>query len=55
MSVAKLGKGTVFALGDPWIYNEYVDGRRLPPEFDNAKGATDLSLWLLQQARAKSK
>lgn len=55
MSVAKLGKGTVFALGDPWIYNEYVDGRRLPPEYENAKGATDLSIWLLKQARAKSK
>lgn len=55
MSVAKVGKGTVFALGDPWIYNEYVDGRRLPAEYDNAKGATDLTLWLLQQSRAKSK
>ncbi|HVQ36331.1 MAG TPA: glycoside hydrolase family 88 protein [Pyrinomonadaceae bacterium] len=55
MSVAKVGKGTVFALGDPWIYNEYVDGRRLPPEFDNAKAATELSLWLLKQARAKAK
>lgn len=55
MSVAKVGKGTVFALGDPWIYNEYVDGRRLPAEYDNAKGATDLSLWLLQQSKAKAK
>jgi len=55
MSAAKVGKGTVFALGDPWIYNEYVDGRRLPPEYENAKGATDLSIWLLNQARAKSK
>jgi unsaturated rhamnogalacturonyl hydrolase len=55
MSVAKVGKGTVFALGDPWIYNEYVDGRKLPAEYDNARGATDLTLWLLRQARAKSK
>lgn len=55
MAVAKLGKGTVFALGDPWIYNEYVDGRRLPGEYDNAEAAKDLSLWLLQQSRAKAK
>lgn len=27
MATAKSGKGTVFAIGDPWIYNEYVDGR----------------------------
>jgi unsaturated rhamnogalacturonyl hydrolase len=26
MAVAKYGKGTVFVLGDPWLYNEYVDG-----------------------------
>ena len=55
MAVAKLGKGTVFAVGDPWLYNEYVDGRKLPPEFDNSKAATDLTLWLLNQAGAKSK
>lgn len=55
MAVAKLGRGTVFALGDPWIYNEYVDGRRLPAEFDNYEAATDLTLWLLQQSRAKAK
>jgi unsaturated rhamnogalacturonyl hydrolase len=54
MAVAKLGKGTVFALGDPWLYNEYVDGRKLPAEFDNAKAAKDLTLWLLKQSRAKA-
>jgi len=25
MALAKAGKGEVFALGDPWIYNEYID------------------------------
>jgi unsaturated rhamnogalacturonyl hydrolase len=48
-AVAKLGKGTVFAVGDPWFYNEYVDSRRLPAEFENYKAATDLVKWLLQQ------
>ncbi|HEV2707904.1 MAG TPA: DUF4350 domain-containing protein [Pyrinomonadaceae bacterium] len=51
MAVAKLGKGTVFAVGDPWLYNEYVDGRKLPAEFDNYEAAADLSVWLLQQAK----
>jgi unsaturated rhamnogalacturonyl hydrolase len=25
MALAKAGKGEVFAVGDPWIYNEYID------------------------------
>ena len=25
MALAQAGKGEVFALGDPWIYNEYID------------------------------
>jgi unsaturated rhamnogalacturonyl hydrolase len=51
MAVARLGKGIVFAVGDPWLYNEYVDGRKLPPDFDNFKAAKDLSRWLIQQTR----
>jgi unsaturated rhamnogalacturonyl hydrolase len=55
IAVAKLGKGTVFAVGDPWFYNEYVDGRKLPAEYDNSKAAQDLTLWLIQQAKIKQK
>ena len=51
MAVAKYGRGTVFAVGDPWLYNEYVDGRKLPPQFDNYKAARDLSRWLLERSR----
>lgn len=51
MAAVKYGKGTVFALGDPWIYNEYSDGRRLSAEFENYKAARDLSRWLLANAR----
>lgn len=50
VSVAKLGKGTVFAVNDPWLYNEYTDGRKLPADFDNYKAAQDLCNWLLKQA-----
>ncbi len=51
IAVSKYGKGTVFAVGDPWLYNEYVDGRKLPLEYQNYKAAHDLVMWLLQQAK----
>jgi len=43
-------RGLVFALGDPWLYNEYMDARRLPPDFDNALTGENLFRWLLEQA-----
>ena len=51
IAVAKHGKGRVFAIGDPWLYNEYVDGRRLPLEFENFKAGQDLSRWLLARSK----
>ena len=53
-AVAKIGKGTVFATGDPWLYNEYTDGRKLPLEYENAKAAKDLVSWLIKQVPAKA-
>ena len=50
-AVAKVGKGTVFATGDPWLYNEYVDGRKPPSEYENYKAAEDLVKWLLKKWR----
>jgi len=52
MAVSKWGRGIVFAIGDPWLYNEYVDGRKLPPGFQNYEAASDLVQWLLRQAPA---
>ncbi len=52
MAVAKIGKGTVFAVVDPWIYNEYVDRRnKLPLEFDGFDAAIDLAGWALGQTK----
>lgn len=51
MATAKFGKGTVFVVGDPWLYNEYTDGRRLPPEYDNFNAGRDLGRWLIKQAK----
>jgi unsaturated rhamnogalacturonyl hydrolase len=52
-AVSKIGKGTVFATGDPWLYNEYTDGRKLPLEYENFKAAKDLVSWLIKQIPAK--
>jgi unsaturated rhamnogalacturonyl hydrolase len=51
MAVARVGKGTVFAVGDPWFYNEYTDGRKLPADFENYNAARDLAQWLLAQTK----
>jgi unsaturated rhamnogalacturonyl hydrolase len=51
MATAKYGRGTVFAVGDPWLYNEYTDGRKLPSEYENLKAGQDLGRWLLGQTR----
>jgi hypothetical protein len=33
--------GTIFALGDPWLYNEYINSR------DNFRSGTNVMQWLL--------
>ena len=53
MSMSKLGKGIVFAVGDPWFYNEYLDGRKIPMEYENYKAANDFVKWLIKQATIK--
>ncbi len=47
IAVAKVGHGFVFAVGDPWFYNEYTDGRKLPKDFENYKAAQDFVKWVL--------
>ncbi|MFN3382563.1 MAG: glycoside hydrolase family 88 protein, partial [Runella zeae] len=47
VGVAKVGKGRVFAVGDPWLYNEYTDGRRIPLIYENFSAAKDLARWLI--------
>ena len=54
MAKAKYGKGTVFAVGDPWLYNEYTNGR-LPADFENSKAADDLAKWLISQIHIRGK
>jgi unsaturated rhamnogalacturonyl hydrolase len=52
MATARYGRGTVFAAVDPWLYNEYTDGRNNPAiysQFDNFAAGTELVRWLIQQ------
>jgi len=53
MVISSYGKGTVLAVGDPWLYNEYTNGR-LPKVFENNKAADDLSRYLLKRTRTKN-
>ncbi len=49
MATAKYGKGTVYAMVDPWLYNEYTDGRKLPATYDNFAAGNELVRWVLEQ------
>jgi unsaturated rhamnogalacturonyl hydrolase len=53
MATARYGKGTVFATVDPWLYNEYTDGRKLPAEYDNYAAGKDLARWILAQVPSR--
>ncbi len=43
------GKGYVLAVGDPWLYNEYIDHKILPESFENLKAANNLVDLLLKK------
>jgi unsaturated rhamnogalacturonyl hydrolase len=56
IATAKIGKGTVFAVGDPWLYNEYLDDRKISAkEYQNYKAAEDLVKWAIDQCPKKAK
>ncbi|WP_234734865.1 glycoside hydrolase family 88 protein [Tellurirhabdus bombi] len=54
IATAKLGKGTVFAVGDPWLYNEYTDGRRIPVVYQNYQAGKEIATWLLEQVSSRA-
>jgi len=45
------GKGYVLAVGDPWLYNEYIDHAMLPADFENLKAANNLTEFLLSKVK----
>jgi lysophospholipase L1-like esterase len=50
MASARIGRGLVVAVCDPWLYNEYMDTRRLPSDYENSKAGKNLFEWLLKNA-----
>lgn len=42
MAEARYGQGYVLAVGDPWLYNEYIDHWVLPTDYENLKAAKNL-------------
>ncbi|MEA2260910.1 MAG: unsaturated rhamnogalacturonyl hydrolase [Acidobacteriaceae bacterium] len=50
MATAKYGRGTVVAVVDPWLYNEYTDHRKALPQQDNYAAGKEFVTWLLKQA-----
>jgi unsaturated rhamnogalacturonyl hydrolase len=53
IATARYGKGTVLAVVDPWIYNEYTDGRKRPPIHDNFAAGREMVRWLIAQHQAQ--
>jgi lysophospholipase L1-like esterase len=51
MASARVGKGLAVAICDPWLYNEYMDTRRLPADYENSKAGKNLFEWLLKNAQ----
>ena len=50
MAGSNFGIGFVLAVGDPWLYNEYIDHKVLPNDFQNLSAARNLFNWLLSKA-----
>ena len=50
MAVTAQGKGHVVAVTDPWIYNEYIDHKYLPADFENKQAAERFTAFLLELA-----
>jgi unsaturated rhamnogalacturonyl hydrolase len=50
IAISHVGKGVVLAVVDPWVYNEYADGRKMR-QYDGFEGAQDLAAWAVRQAK----
>jgi unsaturated rhamnogalacturonyl hydrolase len=54
MAVAHVGRGLVYANVDPWVYNEYTDGRKNPMGEQNFAGGLELTKWIMEQASQRA-
>jgi len=49
-AIAAYGKGQVIAVGDPWLYNEYVDGKKLSADYQNFEAMGQIVNWVISKA-----
>jgi unsaturated rhamnogalacturonyl hydrolase len=49
MAWTRFGRGIVVAVTDPWLYNEYTDGKKLPPMYDQQKAGREFVAWIVEQ------
>jgi unsaturated rhamnogalacturonyl hydrolase len=47
IATSHYGNGFVFAVGDPWFYNEYIDVKGPTLQFQNRKAAENFTAWIL--------
>jgi len=50
IAVSRVGKGVVLGVVDPWIYNEYADGRKMR-DYKGFEAAVDIAGWAVRQAK----
>jgi unsaturated rhamnogalacturonyl hydrolase len=50
IALSHVGKGVVLAVTDPWVYNEYADGRKLR-QYDGFEAAKYLAAWAVSQTK----
>jgi unsaturated rhamnogalacturonyl hydrolase len=50
IAISHVGKGAVLAITDPWVYNEYADGRKMR-QYDGFEAAQDLAAWAVRQSK----
>ncbi len=49
MADARYGRGLVVAVTDPWLYNEYTDGKKLPAIYDQYAAGHEFVRWVVEQ------
>jgi len=52
MAQARYGRGLVVAMTDPWLYNEYTDGKKLPAPYDNYAAGQEFVQWVVEHRAA---
>jgi unsaturated rhamnogalacturonyl hydrolase len=50
IATARVGKGLVLAVTDPWFYNEYADGRKMG-QYKGFQTAQDVAAWAIKESR----